>query len=263
MNALIDQWGARNVGIALMVLAAFCFTAAAWVGWEALQRGMGILSLDQAQVAALSNDRRAMIAHGREAASWLPREPAATLLAIDLSDPAAATALTRLEQRVPLTSRPIVSAIFAVHKLHHGGTSDLSLSAGDQALIQDLMKIEKGQTPGRLALPDGDLPQATVSIFAAQRRFRAAWAGADRTIIRNTAGELRLLMPTHPDIHGLECVLSALTPTVKDDAVRMAAASLPKNVKTELILLKIMTLAPERTGVLQALLPKASSGAVP
>ena len=125
------------------------------------------------------------------------------------------------------------------------------------------MKIEKGQTPGRLALPDGDLPQATVSIFSAQRRFRAAWAGADRTIIRNTAGELRLLMPTHPDVHGLECVLSALTPTVKDDAVRMAAASLPKNVKTELILLKIMTLAPERAGVLQALLPKASSGAVP
>ena len=262
MNALIDQWGARNVGIALMVLAALCFTAAAMVGWEALQRGMGILSLDQAQAAALSHDRRAMIAHGREAAGWLPREPAATLLAIDLSDPAAATELTRLEQRVPLKSRPIVSAIFAGHKLHHGDASDLSLSAGDQALINDVMNIQKGQTPGPLTLPDGDLPQATVSTFAAQRRFRAAWARADRAIIRNTAGELRLLMPNHPDIRGLEFVLSALTPTVKDDALQNLATSLPKNITGELVLLKIMTLAPERAGVLQTLLPKTSSGTV-
>ena len=73
MNALIDQWGARNVGIALMVLAALCLTAAIMVGWEALHRGMGILAIDRAQAAALSNHRRAMIAHGREAAAR-PRE---------------------------------------------------------------------------------------------------------------------------------------------------------------------------------------------
>jgi hypothetical protein len=260
MNALIEQWGARNVGIAFMVLAALCLAAAVMVGWEALHRGMGILSLDQAQAAALGNDRRSMIAHGREAASWLPREPAAGLLAIDLSDPAAATELTRLEQRAPSKNRPIVAAIFAVHKLHHGSSSDQALSAGDQALINDLIKIEKGQAPGPLTLPDGDLPQATVSAFAAQRRFRAAWAGTDRTIIRNMAGELRLLMPDHPDNQGLEFVLSALTPTVKDDALRNLAANLPKNVKGELILLKVMTLAPERAEALQALLPKTSSG---
>lgn len=260
MNAIIDQWGARNVGIALMVLAALCFAAAVIVGWEAVHRGMGILSLDQAQAAALGNDRRSMIAHGREASSWLPREPAAGLLAVDLSDPAAATELTRLEQRAPPKNRPLVAAIFAVYKLNHGSSSDQSLSAGDQALINDLVKIEKGQAPGPLALPDGDLPQATVSTFAAQRRFRAAWAGTDRAIIRNMAGELRLLMPDHPDIQGLEFVLSALTPTVKNDALKNLAINLVKNIKGELIVLKIIKLAPERAEGLQGLLPKTSSG---
>jgi hypothetical protein len=262
MNALIDQWGARNVGIAFMALAALCLAAAVMVGWEALYRGMGILSLDQAQAAALGHDRRSMIAHGREAAAWLPRESAAGLLAIDLSDPAAAVELTRLEQRALPANRPIIAAIFAVHQLHHGSTSTQSLSAGDQALISDLIKIEKGQAPGPLTLPDGDLPQATVSTFAAQRRFRAAWAGADRTIIRSTAGELRLLMPDHPDVQGLEFVLSALTPTVKDDALKNLAANLLKTAKGELIVLKMMKLAPERAEALHALLPKTSSGTV-
>ena len=32
MNALIEQWGARNVGIALLVVAALVLTAAVLIG---------------------------------------------------------------------------------------------------------------------------------------------------------------------------------------------------------------------------------------
>ena len=160
-----------------------------------------------------------------------------------------------------------VATLLQVLESYPGDVMLVGHNPGFEALLAFLCTGQsgnfRGMSPGSIAwmtLPDGDLPQATVSTFAAQRRFRAAWAGADRTIIRSTAGELRLLMPDHPDVQGLEFVLSALTPTVKDDALKNLAANLLKTAKGELIVLKMMTLAPERAEVLRALLPKTSSG---
>lgn len=263
MNALIDQWGARNVGFILMGLAGLCAIAAAMVGWEAFQRGMGILALDRAQTAALTDDRRATIAHGREAAAWMPREAAAGLMAVDLSDPKAGAELTRLDQRVPMKDRQRIAAILALHQLHHGGTpGQASLAAGDQALVTHLIKLAKGDAPSALTFPDSDPPQAPLLAYAAQRRFRAAWALGDREFIRVTAGELRLLMPHHPDIRGVDVVLSALTTAVTDDAVRSLASMMAKGDKRDLVLLKLMVIAPTRAAVIKTLLP-TTAGSTP
>lgn len=263
MNALIEQWGARNVGITLLVLALLVLVAAAMIGWEALQRGLGILALDRAQAAALADDRPATVAHGREAASWLPREPAAGILAIDLSDPAAKEQLARLELRVPAKQRPTVAAINALHQVHHGGTPAGVLAAGDQAVIAHLTKLKPGADPGALSLPDADPPQAALLAYAAQARFRAAWNLGERDAIRITAGELRLLMPRHPDRLAIEVVLMALSPGVPNDALRTEANAIPRGVRRDLVLLKLMELAPERAVVLKPLVsttPSAGAG---
>lgn len=262
MNALIDHWGARNVGFAMMAVAGLCLIAALMVGWEAIQRGFGILALESAQASALADDRRATIAHGREAAAWMPREPAAGLMAVDLSDPKAGAELARLELRVPMAHRQGVAAIQALHQLHHGGIPGQSLAAGDQALVSQLLKLAKGDPPGPLVLPDSDPPQAPLLAYAAQLRFRAAWALGDRERIRATAGELRLAMPGHPDTRGVEVVLSALTPAVSDSVLRTLADNLPKGDKRDLILLKLLTIVPARSAALKPLLP-ATAGAAP
>mgnify|MGYP000098686818 CR=1 FL=1 len=255
MNALIEQWGARNVGIAMLVVAFLVLIVAAMIGWEAFQRGMGILALDRAQAAALTDDRLATVAHGREAAGWLPAEPAAGIIAIDLSNPAAKEQLARLELRVPARQRPIVAAIYALHQVHHGGKPGSSLAGGDQAVISHLLKLAQGAKPEALTLPDSDPPQATLLNYAAQVRFRAAWNAGEREAIRATAGELRLLMPKHPDIKGVEAVLLALTPSVADAALGSHINVLPRGTRRDLVLLKLMTLAPERSAVLKPLLP--------
>ncbi len=262
MKVLIDQWGARNVGIALMVLAALFLVAALMVGWEAIQRGLGILALERAQSSALGLERRAAITHGREAAEWMPRETAAGLSAIDLSDPKAGAELARLELRVPMKYRQTVAAIQALHKLHHQGVPATSLAAGDLALVTHLLKLAKGDPPGPVTLPDSDLPQAPLLTYAAQVRFRAAWALGTPELIRATAGELRLLMPTHPDTRGVELVLSALTPAVPDDTVRQLAGSLTRSDKRDLILLKLAAIVPSRVAAFKGLLP-ISAGAAP
>jgi hypothetical protein len=255
MNALIDQWGARNVGIAMMVVAFLALIAAVLIGWEAFQRGMGILALDRAQAAALTDDRQATIANGREAAAWLPAEPAAGIIAIDLSDPAAKEQLARLELRVPAKQRPTVAAINALHQIHHGGKPGSTLTGGDQAIINHLLKLAQGKSPEALTLPDSDPPQATLLNYAAQVRFRAAWNIGEREAIRATAGELRLLMPKHPDIKGVEAVLLALTPSVADEALRSQLNVIPRGARRDLVLLKLMSLAPEREAVIKPLLP--------
>lgn len=255
MNALIEQWGARNVGIAMMVVAFLLLIAAGMIGWDAFQRGMGVLALDRAQAAALTDDRLATVAHGREAAGWLPAEPAAGIIAIDLSDPSAKDQLARLELRVPVKQRPIVAAINALHQVHHGGKPGSSLTGGDQAVISHLLKLAQGGGPEAFTLPDSDPPQATLLNYAAQVRFRAAWNASGRDAIRTTAGELRLLMPKHPDIKGIEAVLLALTPGVADEALRSQLNLIPRGTRRDLVLLKLMTLAPEREAVLKPLLP--------
>lgn len=258
MNALIESWGARNVGIALLVVAALFFIAAAMIGWEAIQRGMGIMALDRAQAAALGGDRRGTIEDGRAAAAWLPREPAANLIALDLSSANAGAELERLLQRLPPRNRPTAAAMLALHRLHHGGTVDQVLAAGDDALVNHLRKLANGGVPGKLTLPDSEPPQAPLLAYAAQRRFAAAWASGEVEAIRLTAGELRLLMPQHRDISGVTFVLSVLTPSVEDAEIRTLGNRLPSGVLRELILLKCMTMAPERTEVLKALLPAGS-----
>lgn len=260
MNALLEQWGARNIGIALLVLALLALAAAAVIGWEAVQRGFGILALDRAQAAALADDRPATAAHGREAAAWLPREPAAGILAIDLSDPAAKEQLARLELRVPPKQRPTVAAINALHQVHHGGTPAGTLAAGDQAVISHLIKLKPGTDPGALTLPDADPPQAALLAYAAQARFRAAWTLGEREAIRTTAGELRLLMPRHPDRAAIEVVLMALSPSVANEALRTEANALSKGVRRDLVLLKLMELAPERAAVLKPLVSTTGAG---
>jgi hypothetical protein len=255
MNALIDQWGARNVGIALMVVAFLFLGAALMIGWEAVQRGLGILALSRAQAEALADDRRGVIADGREAASWMPREPAAGLIAIDLSDPNAGAALEKLELRVPLRQRQVVAAMRALHQLHHGGKPDRPLAAGDQAIVNHLLKLDGSSAPPPLTLPVSDPPQAPLLAYAAQQRFRVAWASGDVAAVRATAGELRLAMPRHPDAGGIAFVLSALSPADDDARLRGFASSLPKGPKRDLILLKLMTLAPTRAAVLTPLLP--------
>jgi hypothetical protein len=254
MNALIEQWGARNLGIALLVLALLVLVAAAVIAWEALQRGLGIMALDRAQAAALADDRLATVAHGREAASWLPREPAAGILAIDLSDPAAKEQLARLELRVPVRQRPTVAAINALHQVHHGGNPGGTLTAGDQAVISHLTKLKPGADPGALTLPDADPPQAALLTYAAQTRFRAAWNLGQREAIRTTAGELRLLMPRHPERVAIEVVLMALSPGVTNEALRSQANVIPRGARRDLVLLKLMDLAPERAEVLKPLM---------
>jgi hypothetical protein len=260
MNALIDQWGARNVGIALMVVAALVLVAAGLIGWEAVQRGMGILALERAQAEALTDDRRGVIAEGRDAAAWLPREPAAGLIAIDLSDPNAGAALERLELRVPQRQRQVVAAMRALHQLHHDGKPDRPLAAGDQVIVNHLMKLDGTSAPPPLILPVSDPPQAPLLAYAAQLRFRAAWASGDVPAIRTTAGELRLLMPRHPDAGGIAFVLNAVSPTVSDDRLRSLATYLPKGPKGDLILLKLMAMAPARAAVITPLLPPATGG---
>jgi hypothetical protein len=262
MNALIEQWGARNVGFACMALAALCLLAAGMVAWEALSRGMGILELEQAQAAALADDRRAALAHAREAAGWMPREAAAGVLAVDLTDPKAGAELARLELRVPQPHRPLVAAIAALHQLHHGGTPGQSLGAGDQAVVAHLRKLASGPPPTALVLPESAPPQAPLLAYAAQARFRAAWASGDRDLIRATAGELRLLMPRHPDGRAVALVLAALSQAIPDTQVGALAGELPKGDKRDLVLLKLLTLAPARTAVLKPLLP-ALAGATP
>jgi hypothetical protein len=260
MNALIEQWGARNVGFALLVVAALVLIAAVLIGWEALQRGLGIMALDRAQAAALIDDRQATVAHGREAASWIPAEPAAGILAIDLSDPAAKEQLARLELRVPAKQRPTVAAINALHQVHHGGTPASTLAAGDQAVITHLLKLRTAGSPGALTLPDADPPQAALQTYAAQVRFRAAWNHGERAAVLATAGELRLLMPRHPDAIGIETVLMALSPSVSDEALRSQANILPRGARRDLILFKLMDLAPERAAILKPLLPTTGAG---
>lgn len=260
MNALIDQWGARNVGIAMLVVAALMLIAAGMIGWEAFQRGMGIMALDRAQAAALGEDRVAMIAHGREASSWLPTEPAAGIIAIDLSDPTAKDQLARLEARVPLKQRPIVAAINALHQIHHGGRPGTVLSGGDQAIISHLIKLGQDGRVEPLSLPDSDPPQATLLTYAAQARFRAAWNLGDRDVIRTTAGELRLLMPRHPDSKGAQAVLMALTPSVKDETLRSQINDMPRGARRDLLILKLLTITPERETILKTLLPTAGAG---
>ena len=259
MSALIDQWGARNVGIAMLVVALLVLIVAAMIGWDAVKRGMGILALDRAQAAGLTEDRRAMVAHGREAASWLPAEPAAGIISIDLSDAAAKEQLARLELRVPLKQRPTVAAINALHQIHHGGKPGSTLAAGDQAVINHLVKLSQGGKLEPLSLPDSDPPQATLLTYAAQARFRAAWNAGDRETILTTAGELRLLMPKHPDAKGIAVVLMALTPRVPDVALSSPLNALPQGVRRDLIVLKLMALAPERSAVLKPLLPTGAA----
>ena len=259
MNALLEQWGARNVGIALMVVAALVLIVSALIMWNAVQRGLGILALDRAQAAALSHDRLATIAHGREAASWLPAEPAAGVIAIDLSDPAATDQLARLELRVPAKQRQTVAALHALHRIHHGGTPGSSLVAGDQAVISHLVKLDPAGIPVALVLPDSDPPQATLLNYAAQARFRAAWQSGDRDAIRTTAGELRLLVPKHPDIKAVEAVLSALTPGVKDEELRSLITLVPRGPRRDLLVLKLMTLTPERGAILKQMAPTGAA----
>jgi hypothetical protein len=216
---------------------------------------MGIFALERAQAAALGGDRRGTIEDGRAAADWLPREPAANLIALDLTTPAAGADLERLVQRLPPKNRPSVAAILALHRLHHGGTFDHELAAGDQAIVTYLRKMNAAEVPGKLTLPDSDPPQAPLLAYAAQRRFAAAWASGDVDSIRQTAGELRLLMPQHRDHAGVAFVLAALTPSVDDAEVRSLASHLPSGVLRELILLKTMILAPGRAELLKTLLP--------
>ena len=259
MNALIDQWGARNVGIAMLVVALLVLIGAVLIGYDAFKRGMGILALDRAQASGLTEDHRAMVAHGREAASWLPAEPAAGIIAIDLSDPNAKDALARLELRVPTRQRPTIAAINALHQVHHGGKSGSALAAGDQAIINHLVKLSQGGKLEPLALPDSDPPQATLLTYAAQARFRAAWNAGNRETIRATAGELRLLMPKHPDTKGIDVVLLALTPSVLDVALSAPLNTLPPGVRRDLIVQKLMVLAPERSAALKPLLPTGAA----
>jgi hypothetical protein len=255
MNALIDSWGARNVGIALLVVAALFFIAAAMISWEAIQRGMGILALERAQAAALGGDRRGTVEDGRAAAGWLPREPAANLIALDLTTTAAGSELERLLIRLPPKNRPTAAAMLALHRMHHGGTVDQVLAAGDDAIVNHLRKLAPGGIPGKLSLPDSEPPQAPLLAYAAQRRFAAAWASGDVNAIRMTAGELRLLMPQHREITGVTFVLSTLTPSVEDAEIRTLGNRLPTGALRELILLKCMTLAPARTEILKSMMP--------
>lgn len=260
IGALIDQWGARNVGIAMLVLALVILVIAGTIAYEALNRGLGILALDRAQAAALGNDRQATVAHGREAQSWLPTEPAAGVIAVDLSDPAAKDQLARLELRVPMKDRPRVAALAALHQVHHGGKPANTLSGGDQAVISHLVKLAQGGAPPAFTLPDADPPLAPLLAYVAQARLRAAWATDDREAIRSAAGELRLVMPTHPDIRGVEAVLMALSPSIPDTALAPYLQQLPRGARRDLILLRLAVLAPERATVLKPLLPVPGAG---
>lgn len=255
IGPLIDQWGARNVGIAMLVLALVILVIAAVIAYEALTRGMGILALDRAQSAALGNDRRAAVAHGREALSWMPAEPAAGVIAVDLSDAAAKDQLAKLELRVPMKQRPQVAALAALHQVHHGGTPANALTGGDQAVIAHLVKLAQGGVPPALTLPDADPAQAPLLAYAAQARMRAAWATDDREAIRAAAGDLRLQMPNHPDMKGVEAVLMALSPSVTDAALAPQLNQIPRGARRDLIVLRLAVLAPERAKVLQPLLP--------
>ncbi len=260
IGALIDQWGARNVGIAMLVLALVILVIAAIIAYEAFTRGMGILALDRAQSAALANDRQAAVAHGREALAWMPAEPAAGVIAVDLSDATAKDHLTRLELRVPMKQRPQVAALAALHQVHHGGTPANAVSGGDQAVIAHLVKLAQGGLPPPLTLPDSEPAQAPLLAYVAQARLRAAWATDDREAIRATAGELRLLMPNHPEIRGVEAVLMALSPSVPDTALAPHLNLIPRGTRRDLIVLRLAVLAPERAKVLQPLLPATGAG---
>jgi len=111
-----------------------------------------------------------------------------------------------------------------------------------------------------LSLPDSDPPQATLLTYAAEARFRAAWNLGDRDAIRTTAGELRLLMPRHPDAKGVQAVLIALTASEKDEALRAQINAMPRGARRDLLILKLMTLAPEREAILKTLLPTTGAG---
>jgi hypothetical protein len=145
--------------------------------------------------------------------------------------------------------------MLALHRLHHGGTVDQVLAGGDDAIVNHLRKLANGGVPGKLTLPDSDPPQAPLLAYAAQRRFAAAWTSGDVDAIRQTAGELRLVMPQHRDIGGVVFVLAALTPGVDEAEIRALGNRLPSGALRELILLKCMVLAPGRAEILKAMLP--------
>jgi hypothetical protein len=122
-------------------------------------------------------------------------------------------------------------------------------------VITHLVKLAQGGIPPALTLPDSDPPQAPLLAYAAQARLRAAWATGDRDSIRATAGELRLLMPKHPDIVAVECVLIALSPSETDAALVTRLNQVARGPRRDLVVLKIASIAPERAAALKPLMP--------
>jgi hypothetical protein len=261
MNDPLQAIGPRRLGLILHALGLACLVIAVLVGWNAVDRWIGIAAIERAQLAAITGDRPGALFHGREAAAALPREVSAGLMAVDLSDPQAGPALTRLEQRVPLRNRPDVAALRALHRLLHGGGEPVGgLGAGDQALVTHVAALEKDDPPPALTLPARDPAHAPLLGYTAQRRFRDAWAAGDRASVRATAGELRLLLPTHPDAARLGVVLAALTPAVVDGEFALLVAKLKPDAARAALLRRLAVLAPERAAVLAPLIDERRGG---
>jgi hypothetical protein len=92
-------------------------------------------------------------------------------------------------------------------------------------------------------------------MYAAQRRFAAAWASGDADAIQMTGGELRLLMPKHRDIGGVNFVLAVLSSSVPDTEIPALANRLPSDALRDKILHTCMKLAPSRKQTIIKLLP--------
>lgn len=220
MNELIDRIGARTIGIVLLVISAVVLLLAVLNGRAGINRIFAANALEAARLHALAGERAEAQRAAREARDWLPHDADVLFAGIDLTDPGAGAALEAALPRLLPRQRTEVEGVMALHRALHGKDPGNGASGGDAVAIRALAELTK---TGRVtaATFTGDAPPHRVTLaLLVQRQFAAALAGGDAATIRQTAGQVMLLLPRHPEAPAINALLRGLDPLADTPRVR-------------------------------------------
>ncbi len=256
-DRLIDQIGARTVGIVLLVIAAGMLVLAGLNGYAGVNRIFAANALHDARMHALAGERTDAQRAAREARDWLDNDADVLFAGIDLVDPSAGAALESAIPRVPARQRADLEGVLALHRALHGKAPGDGASGGDALAIRALSELTKtGRTTAPVFTADAPPHRVTLALLV-QRQFTAALDSGDAAAICKTAGQVILLLPRHPDVKSVHALLRGLDPLADTPLVRNDLEQIPTADERLRVNRLIALLAPGRASLLAEAIPQA------
>ncbi len=249
---MIDRIGTRNLGFAQLLLAAILLIIGITLAMSSWNRWTGISDIGTARSRLMEGNAEAAKSRASSAARALPNEPAAVLLDIDIAKDPDYARLETLERKTKGEQQQLVrtaEALSLIARKHEGAPE---IAGADGVLLKALTELIKGSPPASIVLPKDSAPHYSVLVMTYVAQLQAALRVQDPVLVREAAGVLALLMPSHPEGRALEFVAGALDPACDLPRLQGLAQQVTDKKKLQAIAHSLAGMARERAAQLDA-----------